>query len=293
MGKDNVPFHTVGFPCTLIGVNERRNADGSWETVNDAPWKLVDQLKGFNWLDYYGGKFSTSQQRGVFMDHALELLAPDYWRWWITANTPETSDATFTWEQFQMQVNADLADVLGNFVNRILKFTETRFDGAVPAGGAPGPLEEKLEADVLAKLRELTGHMEDREFRKSATALRQLWVLGNQYLTEAAPWTAIKTDPERAAVVVRYGLNLVALFAKVSEPVIPFAAETIALSVGESFPGRWPSLDGEGVLAALEPGRKVAAPEVLFRKVEDTQVADWVARFGGAEQATEMETETA
>jgi methionyl-tRNA synthetase len=291
MGKDNVPFHTVGFPCTLIGVNERRNADGSWETVNDAPWKLVDQLKGFNWLDYYGGKFSTSQQRGVFMDHALELLAPDYWRWWITANTPETSDATFTWEQFQVQVNADLADVLGNFVNRILKFTETRFEGAVPAGGAPGPLEEKLEADVLAKLRELTGHMEDREFRKSATALRQLWVLGNQYLTEAAPWTAIKTDPERAAVVVRYGLNLVALFAKVSEPVIPFAAETIALSVGESFPGRWPHLDGEGVLAALEPGRKVAAPEVLFRKVEDTQVADWVARFGGAEQA--METATA
>jgi methionyl-tRNA synthetase len=136
---------------------------------------------------------------------------------------------------------------------------------------------------VLAKLRELTSQMEDREFRKSAQALRQLWVLGNQYLTEAAPWTALKTDRDRAAVAVRYGLNLVALFAKVSEPFIPFAAEKIALGVGESFPGRWPSLDGAGVLAILEPGRGIQAPEVLFRKVEDAQVAEWRERFGGPE----------
>ncbi len=285
MGKDNVPFHTVGFPCTLIGANERLEADGSWRPANNAPWKLVDELKGFNWLDYYGGKFSTSQKRGVFMDHALELLAPDYWRWWVTANTPETSDATFTWEQFQVQVNADLADVLGNFVNRILKFTETRFEGVVPAGGEPTELETKLYADVDAKLAELTAHLEGREFRKSTTALRQLWVLGNQYLTEAAPWTAIKTDPERAAIVVRTGLNLVALFAKVSEPFIPFAAEKIALGVGEEFPGVWPTGQGAAILDILPAGRKVEAPEVLFKKVENEQVAEWVARFGGADAA--------
>ena len=283
MGKDNVPFHTVGFPCTLFGINETLGADGKFTPSNNAPWKLVDQLKGFNWLDYYGGKFSTSQNRGVFMDQALELLAPDYWRWWITANTPETSDATFTWEQFQAQVNADLADVLGNFVNRILKFTETRFDGLVPAGGEPGPLEAKLDKDVLAKLRELTENLENREFRKASASLRQLWVLGNGYLTEAAPWTALKTDPERAAVAVRTGLNLVALFAKVAEPFIPFASETIALSVGEAFPGQWPALDGKGTLDILPAGRAVKAPEVLFKKIEDTQVAEWRERFGGPE----------
>ncbi|HEY4028807.1 MAG TPA: methionine--tRNA ligase, partial [Caulobacteraceae bacterium] len=94
-------------------------------------------------------------------------------------------------------------------------------------------------------------------------------------------------DRERAAVAVRTGLNLVALFAKVSEPFIPFAAETIALSVGESFPGRWPSLDGQGVLTILEPGRKVAAPDVLFRKVEDAQTAEWRERFGGPEAVVE------
>lgn len=283
MGKDNVPFHTVGFPCTLMGVNEKLDPKGGWSGNNDAPWKLVDDLKGFNWLDYYGGKFSTSQKRGVFMDHALELLPPDYWRWWIMANAPETSDATFGWEQFQAQVNADLADVLGNFVNRICKFTETRFDGIVPEGGAPGALDEKLEADVLAKLREYTGFMEEREYRKSAAALRQLWVLGNQYLTEAAPWTAIKTDRERAAVAVRYGLNLAALFARVSEPFIPFACEKIGEALGEPFPATWPSLDGEGALSTLPPGRAIRAPEVLFRKIENEQVAEWRERFGGPE----------
>jgi methionyl-tRNA synthetase len=286
MGKDNVPFHTVGFPCTLFGVNEKLGADGRFTPRENAPWKLVDELKGFNWLNYYGGKFSTSQKRGVFMDHALEILPADYWRWWLTANAPESSDSSFTWEQFQAQVNADLADVLGNFVNRILKFTESRFDSEVPEGGEAGPLEAKLAEDVAAKLAEMTALMEEREFRKSTTALRQLWVLGNQYLTEAAPWTAIKTDPARAAVAVRTGLNLVALFAKVSEPFVPFAAEQIALAVGEPFPGLWPK-PGEA-LAALEPGRKVKAPEVLFRKIEDTQVAEWSARFGGAELEAEV-----
>ena len=124
MGKDNVAFHAVSFPATILGSGE--------------PWKTVDVLKAFNWLNWYGGKFSTCQNRGVFMDQALELLPADYWRWYLTANAPEGSDTAFTWEQFQTAVNKDLADVLGNFVNRILKFTEARFEGVVPGGRRAG-----------------------------------------------------------------------------------------------------------------------------------------------------------
>ena len=108
----------------------------------------MDLLKSFNWLNWYGGKFSTSQGRGVFMDQALELLPADAWRWYLLANSPEGSDTAFTWEQFATAVNKDLADVLGNFVNRILKFCETRFDGVTPEGGEDGPLEAKLHADL-------------------------------------------------------------------------------------------------------------------------------------------------
>ena len=272
MGKDNVAFHTVSFPATLLGSEE--------------PWKRVDQLKSFNWLNWYGGKFSTSNRRGVFMDAALELLPADVWRWYLCAQSPESADSAFTWEAFQNLANKDLADVLGNFVNRILKFTETRFEGVVPEGGAAGPLEERLYAAVSEKLNELTTAMAAVELRRSSQALRAIWVLGNEYLTEAAPWTAIKTDRDRAAVVVRTGLNLVALFARLAQPFIPATAVVIAASVGDDDAVMsWPSADGAAELSRLPAGRPVKAPDVLFKKIEDTQVAEWTERFGGVQAA--------
>jgi methionyl-tRNA synthetase len=270
MGKDNVAFHTVSFPATILGSGE--------------PWKTVDVLKAFNWLNWYGGKFSTSQGRGVFMDSALEILPPDVWRWYLTANSPEHADSAFTWEQLTAAVNRDLADVLGNFVNRILKFCETRCGGVAPAGGEPGPLEDKLFEQVSARIADLTAQFEAIEVRKSAQALRALWVLGNEYLQEAAPWTAIKTDPARAAAVVRTGLNLVGLYARISAPIIPFAAEAMAAAVGEAWPPTWPTPDAAAELSRLPTGRAVAAPPVLFRKIEPADVDAWSARFGaGAE----------
>jgi len=266
MGKDNVAFHTVSFPATIIGSGE--------------PWKTVDQLKAFNWLNWYGGKFSTSQGRGVFMDQALELLPADYWRWHLTAYGPEGSDAAFTWEQFQSTTNKDLADVLGNFVNRIVKFTESKFDGVVPAGGAPGEIEARYEAAIRAGIAEATEAFEAMEFRKACQAIRAVWVLGNEYLQEAAPWTAFKTDVDQAAVGVRTGLNLVVLFARLAAPVIPFTAETIAASVGATDLS-WPSPD-EALFDAVPAGRAVAHQGVLFAKIEDEQVAAWSERFGGA-----------
>jgi methionyl-tRNA synthetase len=269
MGKDNVAFHTVSFPATILGSEE--------------PWKTVDRLKAFNWLNWYGGKFSTSSKRGVFMDAALEILPPDYWRWYLTANAPEGSDTAFTWEQFQSAINRDLADVLGNFVNRILKFNEAKFGGVVPAGGEAGPIEQKLYADLTARIGELTSQLGEIELRKAAQTLRAIWVLGNEYLQEAAPWTAIKTDADRAAVVVRTGLGLVALFARLSAPFIPFSARIIAEAVAEEALDVWPSTDAVSELARVTAGRAMTVPPVLFAKVEDDQIAEWAERFGGAE----------
>ncbi|WP_297804724.1 methionine--tRNA ligase [uncultured Brevundimonas sp.] len=267
MGKDNVAFHTVSFPATIIGSGE--------------PWKTVDQLKAFNWLNWYGGKFSTSMKRGVFMDQALELLPADYWRWYLTAYGPEHSDAAFTWEQFQSAINKDLADVLGNFVNRIVKFTESKFDGVVPEGGVAGEVEAKLEADLRAVIAEATEHYEAMEFRKAAASIRAAWVLGNEYLQFAAPWTALKTDRDQAAVGVRTGLNLVALFARLAAPVLTASAPKIAASVN-STDLSWPKAD-EDFLNALPVGHKVEAQGVLFGKIDDAMVAEWAERFGGAE----------
>lgn len=263
MGKDNVAFHTVSFPVTILGSGE--------------PWKLVDRLKAFNWVTWYGGKFSTSEKRGIFMDQALEILPSDCWRWHLMANAPESSDAAFTLEQFQQTVNADLANVFGNFVNRITRFCLSKFDGVTPSAGAPGELERRLEADMAERLAALTQHHEEMEFRKAAAELRAMWAAGNEYLQAAAPWTALKSDPAYAAVGVRTGLNLAALFAVLAQPFIPDAADAVldALAVPPARRG-WP----DGGLDFVPPGMRVAAPDVLFRKIEDADVADWSARFG-------------
>ena len=131
LGKDNVPFHAVSFPATLIGSGE--------------PWKTVDVIKGFHWLTYEGGKFSTSRRRGIFTDAALEELPADLWRWWLIANAPETSDTDFTVSRFAADVNKDLADVFGNLVNRVVRFSAQAFGGRVPGGGNPGEREHALQ----------------------------------------------------------------------------------------------------------------------------------------------------
>jgi methionyl-tRNA synthetase len=267
MGKDNVAFHTVSFPCTILGSGE--------------PWKTVDTLKSLNWLTWYGGKFSTSQNRGIFMDQALETMPPDYWRWHLMANAPESDDSAFTLEQFAAVSNKDLADVLGNFVNRITRFCASKFGEAVPGDGAYGALEEKLAADLDGKIASYTAALEAMEFRKAFAELRAIWVAGNEYLQIAAPWTAFKSDPARAAASVRAGLNLIALFAALSAPVIPFTAEKMFAIFGldPKTDGAWPA-SGKAALERLKPGRKFTLPDVLFKKIEDEQIAEWRARFG-------------
>ncbi|MEX0347897.1 MAG: methionine--tRNA ligase [Paracoccaceae bacterium] len=265
MGKDNVPFHTLSFPATILGSGE--------------PWKMVDHLKSFNYLNYDGGQFSTSQGRGVFMDQALEILPADYWRWWLLSHAPESSDSEFTWENFQQSVNKDLADVLGNFVSRITKFCRSKFGEEVPAGGSYGEQEEALIADLTTRVRAYEGHMEAMEVRKSAQELRAIWVAGNEYLQSAAPWATFKINPEKAAAQVRLGLNLIRLYAVLSAPFIPFTSARMleAMAVSDT---EWPD-DVTDSLSKLAPGHGFTVPEVLFAKITDEQREDWESRFAG------------
>ncbi|MCR8547932.1 methionine--tRNA ligase [Salipiger sp. P9] len=265
MGKDNVPFHTLSFPATILGSGE--------------PWKLVDYIKSFNYLNYDGGQFSTSRGRGVFMDQALEILPADYWRWWLLSHAPESSDSEFTWENFQASVNKDLADVLGNFASRVTKFCRSKFGEAVPEGGAYGDLETKLITALTEKVREYETHMSANEVRKAATALRAAWVLGNEYLQEAAPWSTFKTDPEAAAMQIRLALNLIRLYAVISAPFIPDASAQLLTALaadGEAWPD-----DVAAALETLPAGHGFVVPEVTFRKITDAEREDWQARFAG------------
>ena len=268
MGKDNVAFHTLSFPTTILGSGE--------------PWKLVDQLKAFNWVTWYGGKFSTSQKRGVFMDQAIDLAPSDYWRWYLMSNAPESSDASFTWEGFQAAINSDLANVLGNFVNRITKYCGGKFDGKVPSGGVMTEAEKWIIKELETRLPQLIEYYNAREFRKAMSETRAIWAAGNEYLTQAAPWTHYKTDIDQAAMGTRVGLNLVALFGILAQPIIPDTAEKILAAVNIPDDNRtWQFGDVAALIDALPHGHQVGAPDVLFTKIEDEDVAAWTEKFGG------------
>ncbi|WP_369272251.1 methionine--tRNA ligase [Streptomyces sp. R11] len=268
MAKDNVPFHTVMFPATELGIRE--------------PWKKVDFVKAFNWLTYYGGKFSTSQKRGVFTDQALEILPADYWRYFLIANAPESDDSSFTWEHFTATVNKDLADTLGNFVNRVLSFSKKRFGEEVPAGAEAGEAEAKLGEQIAELLAEYEQHMETLQFRKAAAALRALWSAGNSYLEEKAPWLEIKTDKDAAALTLRTAMNLIHLYAVVSEPFIPSTAAAMrqAFALKEDT-ATWVSAEEARSLTAVPAGTPFTVPPVLFAKLTDEDLEAYKERFGG------------
>ena len=268
MGKDNVPFHTLSFPVTIMGSGE--------------PWKLVDYIKSFNFLNYDGGQFSTSLGRGVFMDQALDLLPSDCWRWWLLSHAPEYSDSEFTWEDFVNNVNKDLADVLGNFVRRITKFAETHFGGTVPECEW-GPAEHAFAASLESRIRTFEQLMDSIEIRKAARELRGIWAAGNEYLQVSEPWRTVRQDRDRAAAPVAVCLNLARLYAILSQPFLPdFSASQLqALNCADQS---WPA-DVKDALSALGPGHRFSIPEVAFSKITASQRDSWRANFAGDNRA--------
>lgn len=271
MAKDNLPFHTVMFPAMIMGTRE--------------PWKLADYIKGFNWLDYYGGKFSTSRRHGVFMDGALDILPTDYWRYFLIANAPESGDSTFTWEHFAATVNKDLADTLGNFVNRTLTFSRNRFGDRVPGGNAAGGVERELGEQLARLLAEYEANLDTLQFRKAAQSLRDIWSSANSYLEKKSPWLEIRDEPDAAALSLRTAMNLIFLFGMIAEPVIPGTAslmrEVFQLE-GDHRANqcRWPRSDDVRNLSWIGAGEVFIVPSVLFRKITEDDVLTWRERFG-------------
>lgn len=271
MGKDNVPFHTIIFPAMLMGTGE--------------PWTLVDHLKSFSWLTYYGGKFSTSQGLGVFTDQALELLPADLWRYYLMSRVPESDDSSFTWQDLQAVVNKDLADVLGNFVNRTVQFSLKKYGEKIPTGGTWGVAEDNFAKDLTARFEAYTKHMNAMEFRKALHELREIWARGNEYLATVEPWQTYKNDPDQAALQLRTALNAMPLFAAAAAPIIPTIAAKVMTLFGNSLPTNWPT-DITAALQASTSGQALHPLEgVLIQKLEDDQIAAWAAHFGGAQAA--------
>jgi len=269
MAKDNIPFHTVSFPCTLLGSGE--------------PWKLPDYIKGFNWLTYNGGKFSTSQKRGVFLDRAIELFPADYWRYWLMFNAPESQDADFTFRSFAGTINKDLADILGNFINRTFTFALKHFGSEIPRGGEFSCIERELAKDLDRMVCRYRDYLERMKFRKAISELRSIWMSGNGYLARTEPWLVIKKDRKRTAAIIRTAINLSYLFATLSYPVIPAICDRVIKAVNlRTEPVHWPQGGVLGALRCLNPGHPITIP-LPIKKISAVEVNKLESEFDGSD----------
>ncbi|RMG25872.1 MAG: methionine--tRNA ligase [Methanobacteriota archaeon] len=269
MGIDNVPFHTVTFPSSLIG--------------SDLGYILPKHVKGFQWLTYEGGKFSTSQNRGIFTDQALELYPADYWRYYLTLIAPERQDTDFIWEKFQEAVNSDLNNLYGNLLSRAVAFTEKHFDGIVPAAKKSGDAEKQLWDSLKETITEYETTFDQIEFQKPLKAVRTFLGELNRYFQASKPWETIKSDPDKAATTISTLVHALRSVAILSAPIIPESSEKIFKALGAStsvHEERWENIiDSEAFV-----GNKINNIGYLFRKIQDKEIEELKKRFGSREQ---------
>lgn len=265
MAKDNVAFHAIFWPGVLFAANMGIHQ--------------VDFIKGVNWLTYEGGKFSTSQKRGIFMDTALELFPSDVWRYYLMAHLPESADADFDLGRFADVVNKDLADVLGNFCHRVFALLGKHCDGRVPL--VLQHYDEKLLESARGHVQDVVRAYRELKFLNAAQATRALWTLGNAYLSEREPWTRMKTDREEALETLVHALHLMRLFAIVGAPLIPTTAQKILdMLRDETVLERTSFVDGLN-FSVFSEGHVLKGGAVLFDKIAEERIEELRARFAG------------
>ncbi|MBP5615521.1 MAG: methionine--tRNA ligase, partial [Alphaproteobacteria bacterium] len=271
MGKDNVPYHSITFPATLLGTKMN--------------FKKVDYLKGFSYLTYEGGKFSKSENRGVFAGDAVIEYPADYWRYFLMSNVPESSDSSFTFDLFAGVINKDLNGVLGNFVSRVLKMTASKLGPAVPKASEETALEKELTTNLKTHIDLYLKYMKELEFRKALTELRAVWVEGNNYITASEPWTVIKENPERAGAILNVCINLIRIFALLSFPVMPQTAENMMARLGLKIDEHsgLKDFDVAKELTFLKGGEPFEVGELLFERISLEHLEELKQKYGSAQ----------
>lgn len=254
IGKDNIPFHTIILPALLIASRQDYNL----------PWNVA----ATEFLQFKGQKASKSRKIGIFIDEALELFPPDYWRFFLIASRPETKDANFSWELFTEKINADLNDTYGNFIHRTLTFISAQFNGEIPKPEALDDDAKKTLETLKEKIQEVAKNLEECKLQAAVNTVIAISRAGNQYLNEKEPWNLVKKDRNKAASILYVAAQIVKALAIVSAPFIPFTAEELWKTL--NLRGTVHKQEWKEALKQLQAGHKIAKTKPLFKKIENT-----------------------
>ncbi|KIM80489.1 hypothetical protein PILCRDRAFT_822587 [Piloderma croceum F 1598] len=274
MGKDNVYFHTIYFPSVELG-------DGR-------DWTTLHHLSTTEYLNYEGGKFSKSKNRGVFGPAAKETGIPaSVWRYYLLSTRPETADAMFSWADCIAANNNVLLNNFGNFVNRTLKFISSQYNSVIPDGGdLPGALsvndlaDSDFISDINAFLKEYIDAMEAVKLRLGLQIIMLISNRGNLYLQSSGLNKALMTEnPKRCAQVVSRAVNLIYVLSALVYPFMPATSDSILIQL--NAPARVvPNVLSTDILA----GHHIGQPEHLFKKIEEKMAEVWKEKFEGIDK---------
>ncbi len=263
IGKDNIPFHTVIFPSSLLATGQK--------------WTMLHHMSSTEYLNYEGGKFSKSKGIGIFGNDVQETGIPaDVWRFYMFYNRPEHADVTFTWKDFEEKVNGELIGNLSNLVNRTLTFVNRFYEGNLGDGNVDEALISQIKEEE-AKITDLLEHAEERD------ALREIFALssiGNKAFQDSEPWKLRNSDPQKAKAILRTLVGLIRDLGVMIEPYMPSTSEKL-LGFLNSKDSKWTDLGDYS--KAIQIGQT----ELLFNKLEDEKIEELRLRYSGSQAERE------
>lgn len=286
IGKDNIVFHCIIFPAML-------KAEGSYI--------LPDNVPANEFLNLEGNKLSTSKNWAVWLHEYLQEFPnqQDVLRYVLTASAPETKDNDFTWKDFQARNNNELVAIFGNFINRVVVLTNKYYNGVVPKPNKLTPFDEDTLATVKAYPDVISSSIERYRFREASQELINLARLGNKYLAEEEPWKVIKQDEARVQTIMYVALQIASALAVLSEPFLPFTSnklkEILCFTQNDKInsdchavlveASQWNDISTKEVL--LPAGHKIGKAELLFRKIEDSEIQAQLNKLEASKNANE------
>ena len=267
IGKDNIVFHAIIFPILL------RSYEGLI---------LPDNVPAYEFLNLEGDKFSTSKNWAVWLHEYLESYPEkvDELKYVLTAIAPETKDSEFTWKEYQTRINSELADILGNFVNRALVLTQKYYDGAVPEVGEFSDYDQEVLAEMAAIPDRISKLIYAYKLREAQSEAMNLARLGNKYLADMEPWKLIKDEKntKRVQTIMNIALQITANLSIVLQPFLPATASKISTFLNYSN-DQWSAAGQHNLLSAGQP---TAKPSILFQKIEDTMVEKEIEKLNAS-----------
>jgi methionyl-tRNA synthetase len=264
IGKDNIMFHCIFFPAMLM----------AWNDGENEKYCLPQNVPANEFLNFEGKKFSKSRNWGIDGIDFLNLFPADPLRYALASNLPENRDTDFHWKEFQARNNNELADILGNFINRTFTFVHKHFKSVVPERSNLDEIDKdmvKLIADYPEKI---ANYFERYKFKDGTNEIMNLAREGNKYFNDSEPWNTIKTDRNRCGTTLNICLQAIYTLAELFEPVIPFSSEKIFKMLNAEQTS-WKKSGGGN----LPSGHKLNKAEILFPKIEDKIIDEQIAKL--------------